>query len=1302
MSEQSNGTNGAPLAEGSATQITVIAPVDENSVEAAKELSTAERLMQQHALVAQTEATTSQAKNEDATVTDAPIAKVEKRFPKQNEKPEVRGLDVSSDEAFPTLGGGSGKPNLARVPFGWGAGMAAPMANGNGHNGESATASASAFTPAVQGSSGQSTIYLLPTQKRHLSELRKPPNELAKDIMRSTGTKIEMQQTSTQTTVFIISGTEANRQKANREIHKEMSAKKTVTIEVPAIVRPHIIGKAGIKVQELESMTATRIKVPQLQASDGPAAEYDDEDTIDITIEGDEYGVTIAVHKIKEIVAERTITVTTRILDIPGELYPFIQGPHRKLIEEYETKVQRVQVPDYFYSAKSQPFSPPSGPIVITGEKRAVQELRAEIERKATEFKATFHSVPVPVNKAKHRFFTSNRGQLIHQVLATAGCTVILPEGAKADSLIVYGPSDKIPQGYQEVMKASNAYQQVAIDVCKAYPKAPGGPKLPARDITRYLDHTGEFQSLQSEFDLEITTPSRDELYDLDKPCVIHIIGKSKDSVNGVKAKIQELYSKLTPGHILRFEVEPLHHRLIVGRDGRGVRRITERFLGLCLLLPEDVGEAEIVLIYNGSSQDPEEISKSLEELKEHVLSLVEAQKFDVAEKIITIPHGFHAKVRGEENTTLNALNPTSVHVYFGALKARLGNPAAAASPGDEDNITIRGAKAGVDNLATAIKQFVASIPEDGNIPTVSEQFTYPTELSAQLIGAKGANVNKLRAELGVEINLKEGQGEIRGIQVAVDAARRKLSLQIKELSDKDIKHLKIPQEFHSTIIGSGGNSVRKLETRYGVRIMFPKPGRDKDADGADVPAKQDANEVIVKGGKDGVSRARDEILALLEYEKGKSFTTSIPITGRGLEFMFKNASKEIKQLRDDSSVRLDIPQRDAIGKDEQAVIKIRGTEDEVKNVKTILSKIVKEAEQTTQRSISVEKKYHRSLIGPGGHTLKEIVVGAGGPHDKHALARTVRFPNQESDSSEIIVQGSSVVVDKIVAAIEEIVEQKNSEITGTVEVAPEKHRHLIGREGSIRRELEAKFRVTIDIPRQKPGQTNTSPDVKITGIAEDVDKAKDHILEMIKEPESETIEIPTRLYHAIADGGQLIRRLQRDFRVSIDHNGQQRPPKPEEPEPDLSGSFPLITDDEEDASQGFTWEVVESDNQGGEEGDFPWVIRGKLEQIAKAKAEIAKAVALAQQQSYIGYLVLPDSSKFRLIIGPSGSQVEKIRRDTSCRIAVPRSQDVGEPIVMHGSKEGVERAKEIILGLVNNGDSNGHGRRRGNGNGGA
>lgn len=661
--------------------------------------------------------------------------------------------------------------------------------------------------------------------------------------------------------------------------------------------------------------------------------------------------------------------------------------------------------------------------------------------------------------------------------------------------------------------------------------------------------------------------------------------------------------------------------------------------------------------------------------------------------------------------------------VHFGAPKARPGHPAAAVSPDDQDKITLRGPKGNVESTANSILAFVESIPEDGNLPIIIEAFPYPAHLSPRLIGAKGANINKLRHELGVEINLKEGQGEIKGIQVAVDAAKRKLSSQVKEFLDKAVEHLRVPQEFHSALIGSGGNAVRNLESVYGVRIMFPRSAKDKSApdadgtevakqgsngmttkggkDGVEVAIKQDPNEVIIKGGKEGVAKARAELVTLLGREIEKNHTATVPVTPRAIEFMFKNAAKEIKQLRDDQTLRIDIPQRNAVGAPgEKLAIKIRGTEDRVKHAKAILSKIVKEAEKTTSRTINVEKKYHRALIGTGGRTLKEIVVAAGGPEDRQALARMVRFPSQDSEGDEVTVQGDIAVVEKIIQAIEKIVQDKQSQISAIIEVAPEKHRQLIGREGSIRKELEARFGVIIDIPRQRLGQVSSS-EVKITGLEENVEKAKEHILEMVKESEGETVQVPRHLYFTVAE---VLRRLPREHRVSVDHAGQPRPQRVvEETKPELNGDLPLITDDDDDASQGFAWRVVEQIRSSEDEELFPWVLRGKAEAIAQAKAEIEKVVAASGEQSNIGYLVLPDPSKFRFVVGHGGSQVDKIRRDTGCRVIVPRGQVAGEPITIQGSKGGVEAAKDIILGLVKgpgggggaNGVPNGAGRGR-------
>jgi rRNA processing protein Krr1/Pno1 len=64
----------------------------------------------------------------------------------------------------------------------------------------------------------------------------------------------------------------------------------------------------------------------------------------------------------------------------------------------------------------------------------------------------------------------------------------------------------------------------------------------------------------------------------------------------------------------------------------------------------------------------------------------------------------------------------------------------------------------------------------------------------------------------------------------------------------------------------------------------------------------------------------------------------------------------------------------------------------------------------------------------------------------------------------------------------------------------------------------------------------------------------------------------------------------------------------------------------------------------------------------------------------------------YRFVIGPGGAQINSIRKQTGCRITVPKDQAKGEAIEVLGSKEGVEKAKDIILGIVKNGGSGGGG----------
>jgi polyribonucleotide nucleotidyltransferase len=307
-----------------------------------------------------------------------------------------------------------------------------------------------------------------------------------------------------------------------------------------------------------------------------------------------------------------------------------------------------------------------------------------------------------------------------------------------------------------------------------------------------------------------------------------------------------------------------------------------------------------------------------------------------------------------------------------------------------------------------------------------------------------------------------------------------------------------------------------------------------------------------------------------------------------------------------------------------------------------------------------------------------------------------VKFPRPESTETGIRLEGDGAVVAKIVAAIEEFVKRKDDEVTEFVEVPTSHHRLLVGRGGDTRRNLETQFNVSIDIPKQGSGQSN----VKVRGPSGAVNDAKAHILGMIKQQEGETVQVPRHLHHTITENGSFFRRLRNDHQVTVDHAGQQTPPRPTATDSrnaaGESASLPLITDDPSAAEDSHSWKIIDiapqSNGDDSQTATIPWVLSGKTENVAKAKAILTKAISTASEQSATGYLILPDPKTYRFVIGPGGSQINTIREKTGCRINVPKDQAKGEAIELKGSREGLEEAKDMILEAVKAGANN---RRR-------
>ena len=131
---------------------------------------------------------------------------------------------------------------------------------------------------------------------------------------------------------------------------------------------------------------------------------------------------------------------------------------------------------------------------------------------------------------------------------------------------------------------------------------------------------------------------------------------------------------------------------------------------------------------------------------------------------------------------------------------------------------------------------------------------------------------------------------------------------------------------------------------------------------------------------------------------------------------------------------------------------------------------------------------------------------------------------------------------------------------------------------------------------------------------------------------------------------------------------------------------MPLITDEpSSDGTSGqHQWET-HSLHSSTEDGEIPWVLSGPSpEALASARAKLERAVEEAGKQDTVGFLILPDPRTYRHVVGPAGSEINRIRRQTGTKIQVPRAGE-GEAIEITGGAEGVEEARRIILETVAN-----------------
>ncbi|KAI0706832.1 hypothetical protein C8T65DRAFT_651620 [Cerioporus squamosus] len=1145
--------------------------------------------------------------------------------------------------------------------------------------------------------------------------------EIAKQVMSQYKVKLDAStnQKARQTTFYLKADSKKELDKAKKSLLALLSPVVTLTLNAPASIIPTIIGPKGVTLKQIRDQTNVKIDIPRRDtlapanghtngASHEPSRtttplpgssvgeDEEEEPTVPVTITGAQPLALEAQALLNEIIATKRSRTTQRVRDIPEHILPFIL-PRRAT---FEAAAEGGDVNLSLNAAARE--------ITVFGDREAVTRVIDSIKSAIDYFTAETISLKLSLPKRQHRLLT---GKNAEDVMAKARCAVILPKPEDAsEEIILWGKAADVGLGVQAVMeKANSAY-------IHEFPLP--GPLPVSRQLLTYMVRVNYPKTLATDNPgVQVFTPS---LSGLDRVTTIKldIVGE-KSKVDAAVSQTSALIGKLY-GATKDVQIDWLLHRIINShKNAKKIKGFHESLNVLVFFPPESAEQSSVLLVYDPTSSNaslsPVEKKQNLEDVEKELLKMAR-DAADVKTEVIEVEKKWHDAVVGRGGTTLNAI--------IGEDKTLSIKVGAEAGQATEDFILVRGISADVNRAVAEIRKIVEDAKNDEIVSSYSVEFDIDREYVGRIVGSGGSGVNKLRDLLGVKIDFsdegeeKEKEGskkkkgthskskvKIVGRKENVEEAKRRIQAQADRLADETSEVLKIPHQYHSSLIGQSGKYVIRLEDKYAVKITFPRESSGDGEGRTREPLK--ADEVLVKGGRKGVAGARQELLDAVEFEKESNNVVKFTVPTRSVARILGKAGSTINDIKDTIGVQIDVDK--AADDKDNATISIRGTKKAIAEAKAAILAIAEQVAEETTATVDVPSRFHRTIIGAGGQGLKDLIARCGGPTDSKAQAGLIRFPRQGEPSDEVRLRGEPKLVAKLKAELEKIAADLRDRVVLGVDVPVAQHRALIGRGGQHLNDLQNRTGAQIQFPGSRSynqvGEPENAADlagvdpgnlVKVSGPRAACEKAIQELKAQIKPPAPEgvtgTITVPLKYHYAVSQQGNLLRQL-RSFGVHVEQSVlPSKPAVPPQPTSQAGAATARIDDpDSGSAPTEAQWQVVPN-YQDAEEGESVWTLKARDQAgLDRALKLVKEGLEHAEKMTHVGFLTLPDRSMFPRIVGAKGSNVARLRNESGADITVSHEDST---IVIVGSEDAINTAKDAILKMTTNSGRPRGGRR--------
>ncbi|KAK9719344.1 hypothetical protein K7432_004879, partial [Basidiobolus ranarum] len=746
-----------------------------------------------------------------------------------------------------------------------------------------------------------------------------------------------------------------------------------------------------------------------------------------------------------------------------------------------------------------------------------------------------------------------------------------------------------------------------------------------------------------------------------------------KGKVEDVQKAKKEITSAFSLKVTTTVTIPSFCRRFIVGARGKTLQSIIDRS-GARIQLPrreedDDHSDEEDSFTDITITGDVDGVKMAKSEIEK----IVSEKTSKTTMRITHIPSEYYPLIAGPHNNFIqNLTEQMGVKVHI---------PPFISSEDEESNVDKSILVAGDKSIIQSVVDIIGNLYEDLQRTTKTMLVNIPKRQHKYLIGPKGANLQEILEVTGCFVELAPASDPSE--EVTIRGPEAKLVEALTFVMDKansthvdviDLSKMHVvdnPVQYARNALKYFLNrsKLRKIESDCHVQIMFPKANQ------------MDKNVTLELVGKyrSHVEKSKQQVMELA-IALLPAYISTCRIPAHLHRHIVGRKGQNIQRIKETHGVDVIVPdeQNDS---DEVLIVyesnpEVEAAQDKrskilaVQELLDVVSKeLVKSAEDAndfTVQNLNIPSRFHRLIIGSKGATLSQIMGSDSPASVKIGSSKKGEEKPADVDENSVIVKGPSEEVSRIVKEINTIVDEaKHHEImnsfTAEFTIPAAYSAHVIGKGGSNITKLKDSLDVKIDIDGKNEEDETPKEKVKvlIQGSKKGVDQAKKQIMEIVDKLSDQTeirLTIAPHLHRSlIGVGGRYVKRLEDTYNVRI--------------------KFPHSAEKNGDND--------EEETQRPDEV----IVKGNKKDVAEAKTEIQQLIEFEQEHGHTLNFDIP-ARCLPHVVGRNGAKINEIKEDTNTKIDLGRPEDENDddamvPVVIQGTKQGIEAAREAIMAVV-------------------